>query len=171
MGCHTWFFKRADPQPTWEEVKNFKLDYIDRSIELHQQMIDGTLDPDMAEAYPEWNKECGERYIPIYERMRRMVEKDLCKLAVCHGYSYNDNLTHFSNEKEVFYYEDNTLPHDLFRIGGYPDDLLFSFEETLDFIERYNKKYDYEVKFDRLDGMQRLKDFWNEHPDGMIHFG
>ena len=163
MGCHTWFFKIVDPQPTWKEVKAFKLDNIDRSIELYHQMIDDTLDADLKDAYPEWNKEYGERLIPICNRMRRMVEKDLCKLAVCHEFRYNNNLTYFSKEKEAFYYDDGTLPHDLFRIGNYSNEQLFSLKDTLDFIEKYN----YKIEFD----MQKLEYFWNKYPDGMIHFG
>ncbi len=57
--------------------------------------------------------------------------------------------------------------HDLFRVPHYPDDKLGSYRETLSFIESNSKR----VYFpdDLLE--ERLKEFWNKYPDGLITFG
>lgn len=57
---------------------------------------------------------------------------------------------------EVDYY------HDLFRVHNYPNDRLFSLEETIAFIKKNDVK---EVMWDDL------KEFWSVYPDGMIMFG
>lgn len=52
--------------------------------------------------------------------------------------------------------------HDLFRIGNYPEDRLYSMEETKAFIEKNNiKDVDWE----------QLEEFWRLCPNGMIQFG
>lgn len=68
--------------------------------------------------------------------------------------TYNDN--RYTNEG---------LPHNLFRIGGYPDDVLKSLDETLEYINKNHISYyvgDWELK---------LTAFWDENPDGIIEFG
>lgn len=54
--------------------------------------------------------------------------------------------------------------HDIFRIGGYPEDKLFSYDETENFCVVHNIELDDNQK-------ERLKEFWTEYPDGMIRFG
>jgi len=74
MGCHTWFYKKLNPQPSSDELKKLKV---------------------------------------------------------------NDLIV---KRNGLFYICDNTLPHDLFRIGNYPDDELMSMDETMDFIEKNKDK-------------------------------
>ena len=57
---------------------------------------------------------------------------------------------------EVEYY------HDLFRIEGYPNVILFSENQTIDFIK--------ENKIKNVD-WSSLKEFWKVYPDGIILFG
>ena len=38
-------------------------------------------------------------------------------------------------------FTDIDTPHDIFRIGGYPDDKLLSFQQTMEFIKNNEKKY------------------------------
>lgn len=171
MGCHTWFYKKVVPQPTYEEVKQYYLNIVDENIKLYQQMIDDTLDAETKEAYPEWTAEMGYKYLPVFERIKRIVEKNLCQVAVCNRYRNNDNLTVYENG--VFYEYTHDLTHDVFRIGGYPNDKLFSLQETLDFIEKYKDKI-YHYHFNNVtnqDWKEQLEEFWVKYPDGMIDFG
>lgn len=62
------------------------------------------------------------------------------------------------------YCTSNELPHDIFRIGGYPNDELFSIMETMRFCNKNNIKLNKDQK-------TRLQKFWFENPDGMIRFG
>lgn len=167
MGCHTWFYKKMNPQPTYDEIKAVVISNMKKGADLYQRMIDDKLSEDIKENYPEWNKEMGEKYLPIKLRMIRMVEKDLCKVAVCRRYepSYSAMvLTIFVNGNFYTYTDD--LPHDLFRIGEYPTDKLFSLEETLSFIEKNEKKISFWINW-----KTHLEKFWMEYPDGMIDFG
>ena len=52
--------------------------------------------------------------------------------------------------------------HNLFRVSGYPEDILFSLEETKAFISKNN----IEKVF-----WEDLVEFWQVYPDGMILFG
>lgn len=46
----------------------------------------------------------------------------------------------YSNEKfDDNRYTNSDTPHNLFRIGGYPEDYLLSLEDTLAFIEKYKE--------------------------------
>ena len=91
-----------------------------------------------------------------------MVENNFCQRAVWNHQNDNE-LTEYI-EGKGFYVE--TGFHDMFRKYGYPDDRLFSLEETLNYINNYeNKCIVYENTIDLL------KDFWSKYPDGFIEFG
>ena len=63
-------------------------------------------------------------------------------------------------------YTDIDTPHDLFRIGGYPDDKLLSLQQTMQFIERNKERMSFSENWE-----DRLKEFWSKNPDGVIEFG
>ncbi|MFA5154149.1 MAG: hypothetical protein WC554_16485 [Clostridia bacterium] len=155
-----------NPQPSYEEVKKQVLQkVIKANAELYQQMIDDTLDDNVKEAYPEWNKEYGLRYLPVVNRMDQIIEKNLCKVAVCKRYMHEESwLTTFIND--TFYVYTHDLPHDLFRIYGYPNDKLFSLEQTMKFITDNKEKISFCENW-----AKRMKKFWLNNPDGMIEFG
>ena len=99
----------------------------------------------------------------------------------CHTWFYKKG---FKSEKDFtsrrrikghWYVEDTKRPvplktelgdveyyHDLFRIGNYPDDVLLSEKETIDFIDKH--------KIEKVNWVA-LKEFWQVYPDGMICFG
>ena len=67
---------------------------------------------------------------------------------------------------------DDSLPHDIFRIGKYRSDRLFSMEETLNFIKKNKDEIlHYHHMVEGKDWKQNLEKFWNQYPDGMISFG
>lgn len=165
MGCHTWFYKRLNPQPTYEEVKKNVIALIRGSIEFNNEVIDGTVDPIFLEDYPELTPEFAKNQNLVFERQIRMIERGLCKAAVYGRYMQFEYGIQSINGA---IYEDAGY-HDTFRVYDYPDDNLFSLEETLKFIEKYQNSD--KVITVQKDTIERLKQFWDEHPDGCINFG
>ena len=175
MGCHTWFYKKVDR--TIEEARERYLSDLHESINSFQSMLD---DPsDQTKIDLEWTDEFIQEAIDIWKRQKRMVEKGLCNVAVMKKQPADENgiLYRFVNGNLYCYHHE--LPHDTFRRGDYPDDKLFSLEETLKYLEDNDDKIYYHYSF--LDktrksvlkerAIKRLKKFWDEYPDGMILFG
>ena len=63
-------------------------------------------------------------------------------------------------------YTNVDTPHNLFSIGSYPEQVLFSLEETLEFIEKNREKIYFQENWD-----EQLRDFWAKNPNGIIEFG
>jgi hypothetical protein len=53
--------------------------------------------------------------------------------------------------------------HDVFRVKNYPEDILKSLDQTVNFIEANECEV-----FD--DTHDRLKEFWDKYPNGLIYF-
>ena len=167
MGCHTWFHRKIDGPPH-EEVRGDLVKYFKESISFY----------DILEKSPE---KIEEDYSWIFEAITTeqiTTERDellfLYQLLVSgemtelHSYelwcSFSTSQTRYVDGKGWFCYDEDNLPHDLFRIGDYPEDLLFSLEETMAFIKNKNcTTYG--------DTQKSLEKFWDEFPDGMISFG
>lgn len=164
MGCHTWFYKKITV--SLKEAREQLVTNLEKGIEFYDEMIAGQLDEDLLDSYPEWTPEYGIYQKAIYNRKLRMVKKGLCSVAVMRNYSYNDTPVFYDKNKNCHYVSSEELPHNLFRIYGYPLDKLWSLNETLDFIEKNKEKssiYDYTY--------EKLEEFWKNYPDGMIDFG
>jgi hypothetical protein len=166
MGCHTWFYKKIDTPP-YEEMKKFVIDTYNRSINDLTRWIDNPTDVEyleMYEAYPEWTIEFITAWRDTDTRRVRMIEAGLCKEKVMNKFCmYGDKLTEFYKGN---LYDDVDGYHDVFRKYGYPEDRLFSLEETLEYIN--DPKNDCDV-YDKTNEL--LTKFWTEYPDGMITFG
>jgi hypothetical protein len=118
----------------------------------------------MFESYPEWTIEFITTWRDTDTRRVRMIDADLCKQAVMNKFCmYGDKLTEFYNGN---LYDDVDGYHDIFRKYGYPEDRLFSLEETLEYIN--DPKNDCDT-YDKT--IELLTKFWFEYPDGMITFG
>ncbi len=168
MGCHTWFYKKINPQPTWELVKENNKSRLLNEIHICQQMIDGTLEQEVIDDFPEWTKEYGEKcMIKPKKELDELLDENSKRLKFCYAYEHFKTGTGHSIfiKDKGFYVTSNFLPHDLFRIRDNLNN-LFSLKETLDFMDK-NKEiittYDYTI--------DRLTKFWEENPDGVINFG
>ena len=157
MGCHTWCAYKAER--SIEEGRRLFIFDMEKNIKSCQEMLNNP-DDECRVAY-EWTSEQLERCLKVYERQLRMVNRGLCNVAVMnkqpeHSYYFPDkgffiNTEEFGNQ---------------FRIKGYPEDLIFSKQECLDFIERNRDKIQF---FDST--YERLDEFWHRYPDGFMHFG
>jgi hypothetical protein len=181
MGCHTWFYKKIEV--TEDQVREDVTKYLKREIDFYDRLVNNRdgIDKDLLETYPEWTKEYGLYHKPIYERRLRIIEKGLCKLAMYYKYKSTKlgGVYHFDKHTCTMYVSTDSLPHDTFRRGGYPEDKLLSLEDTLKYLEDNDDIIYYtSTIFDKTDrnilkdkSIERLKKFWNEYPEGMIDFG
>lgn len=185
MGCHTWFYRKIER--TQEEAKQSCLQGLKKSINLGWKMYKNP-----TSYYGiDWGVTKKEqfKYFIFLNRQIRMISNNLCQRAVWNPQN-NSDLTEYADSKGLFIGDTNF--HDWFRIGNYPDDKLFSLEETLEYIElkgdeitfgnftlKSPKEQDYQkrewVEVNREESKQKcikkLKGFWNKYPDGMILFG
>ena len=146
MGCHTWFFKKVER--SIEEARELYLTKSEKIIKTWKTI----------EKIPSdvWTPESIAWNIKVLERQMKVVEKELCDAAVMNKQP-GDSSCYIKGKG--FYIQDYSLPHDLFRVGGYPEDRLFSLEDTMFFIENND--------IQRYDSVG-ITDFWERFPDGMI---
>lgn len=148
MGCHTWFYKKKK-EISDEEAKNHVMLTLDREIQFLEGSL-GELDTE------------DKTQLRFFRRVLKGLEKGTIgsrKTLSALYYRDGGDISEIYHEGHV--YEEIGVS-DLFRIGGYPEDVLGSPAETKEFIERNGIK---KVNWEKLDR------FWNEHPDGLIRFG
>lgn len=173
MSCHTWFYRKVEV--SYEEAKKSLIKKLNKNIKVCQEWIDNPNGKDyleIKEFYPEWTIGYLYNQVEVDKRKISIIKKDLCKVAVMFKYEHKGQLTCFIEGRGVYVCYDN-LPHDLFRLGGYPDDNLFSYEQTVDFIENHKDQiyYYHDNKVTGEDCFDALKRFWTDYPEGMIQFG
>ena len=158
MGCHTWFYRKIER--TQEEAKQSCLRLLRKSEKLNLNILANRnyngLD------WSNWTESELIKHDSYLKRQIRMVDNNFCQRAVW-NHQDDENLTEYIDGKG-FYME--TDFHDTFRKYGYPEDRLFSLQETLDYINNpENNCTIYE------NTIEKLEEFWNKYPDGMIEFG
>lgn len=165
MGCHTWAYKKI-ATPPFEAMKKKVLRVYSQSIKNTQKWIDNPQDPECLDTfgyYSDWTIEDLKRWQAIGKRKIRLIESGFCKNAVINKYcEHSPSLT--MNHNGTLYTKVEF--GNMFRKYGYPNDKLFSLEQTLDYINNPNNKC---VVYDNT--IEELKKFWNKYPDGMIKFG
>lgn len=158
MGCHTWFYRKIER--TQEEAKQSCLRGLRKSEKLNLNILANRnyngLD------WSDWTESELIKHDSYLKRQIRMVDNNFCKRAVW-NHQDDENLTEYIDGKG-FYME--TDFHDTFRKYGYPENRLFSLQETLDYIN--NPKNDCTIYENTI---EILEEFWNKYPDGMIEFG
>jgi len=174
MGCHTW---HSVPYLVGKEeiLKKAKLKieeyYPDKSKKydrehraMHEYAIANELETCIADIFgnriEDWK---------LYEDVKYV---SLMKYNEEHGTNY-DSIYDVSQEiRETFEsYSDEP------RIGGYPDTVIHSYDEMVEFMKTgftddQGRKYDFYYDEDRKDQfMGGIKEFFTKHPDGIITFG
>lgn len=162
MGCHTWFNKRVNI--SYDEIKQKYIDSLKENLDFCDRLLHNrdSLDPDLLDAYPEWDEKYAIDEIEMSKQTIIEVEND--KMSIEDIISRSpQSLICFNG---IIYTWKDVEYHDVFRKYGYPEDVLFSMEETIEYImEPKNKCLLY------TDTMKRLIEFWTEYPDGCITFG
>ncbi|BBI90470.1 hypothetical protein HYO65_gp078 [Tenacibaculum phage PTm1] len=157
MGCHIWFSTPLDKQPTYEEAKEFVIgeyatliDYTKNEIELFGEDF---------KPYGMPNSDA-KFLLKLFERQLRMIEAGYCKEAVLNKFAeFSDGVYKIEN---ILY---KTLDgiHDVFRVGGYPSDILRDYEQVLTFCKGRSVDLTAEQR-------ETLKQFYKDYPSGIITF-
>jgi hypothetical protein len=165
MGCHTWCHEKVER--SIEEARRIYIEKQVKQIERWEEIVNNPQD-ECRVAY-EWSQEIVDFSLAVYKRQLQMVEKGLCNIAVF-NHQPDKGAKYISGKG--FYRWASDFRGNPFRIGGYPENQLFSYQETLDFIKKYEEKYNTIVELhEGENGLTFLKEFWDAHPDGMIEFG
>ena len=169
MGCHTWYKiptavgKENIIQYLKDELENYKKQrWWDDECEAEWQYLlskggfealnfDYDFEPNLKE---------------IQDELSYSIHSTHLILKVGGEYKLFDTCSEFNSDEP--------------RISGYPNRIVTSYEDMVDFIktgfdgERHGKPYHYdfycdESRYDHV--MDRIKQFFIKHPDGIIRFG
>jgi hypothetical protein len=175
MGCHTWFsvpFKTDK-----EEIIKLAQDYLnsvthygDDYKKMYQLAIDHGLQGPILELAADGsdsNVRDPDNWILYKDIVDNSIEEHHKKTGVLiDRYDYEaqkkEGLENYSNEP---------------RIGGYPDRIVRSYDDMVDFMKTGHTlsdgtHCDFNCDADRLDKvMEGIKQFFFKHPDGIITFG
>lgn len=167
MGCHTWFYTKFEinESKVLEDLKNnintelqFFHDVIHNRTKV-QEWLDKYYDIPYDEA-------CIN--LKYFEDLKHKIDNNLLSnvelFNIYIELGIHQDIIEYIENKGWFINTDEF--HDIFRKGGYPEIQLFSLQETLDYINNPDNQctvYDYTI--------ERLNEYWNMYPDGMINFG
>lgn len=163
MGCHTLFYKPY--KISLEEAKTLLLEQYKQDLPHYE-------DDDKCEDAIQICKSLRRGIILLENDLlpEEDVWEDLCKLP-------NGQYAHYVKGKGMFAKADY---HDVFRVWHYPKDELFSYEQTINFIEcrlandensvYFADNLNDNIRNDKKYALKRLREFWEEYPDGMICF-
>jgi len=181
MGCHTWFYKKAE-SPSNDEMRSVIKDRCEKEIDFLNRLIHhrNEINQDLLEAYPEWTSEWAADLIPKWEKLLSFANGCDIDLSEFPAYFFEDDYSKDVLIEELYaswtgqvyvsgrgFFKEADY-HDVFRKYGYPDDRLFSLEETLAYIDDPEKACSVH---DREWTLITLNEFWEKYPDGMICFG
>lgn len=165
MGCHTWF--KTESKYSLDEIRTLWCNKFEEWIERWRSYVDNPNHEVRVKngIFSDYTQEQFEYFFKVYERQLRLVKKGIIKQDyLIHHSLATDEGDDYEICNGVLYVDTQNLPHDIFRIGGYPNDKLFSLDETLQFCEKKNISLS-------EDQINRLTKFWAENPIGMIEFG
>ena len=194
MGCHTWFYKKVNPQPTREDKIN---QFIERTNKWSKRLED-------ALSNDGFNWEDEDKWYPYGSKSAVKKRLEDCDWAISNANHYEDysNIKNTEGEissREKFLYngvENWKAPIDKDHIDFGHKNVKFD-DTTMcingiyySSVSRYSdifRLYSYdtyvfseEEMWDLInanaitinDGVkEKLKEFWSSYPDGMICFG
>lgn len=175
MGCHTWFYVPVLTKK--EDIIKEAQKALDENKWLHpteKQMYQYAID--------------NELNVPIKQLLSDYDDKDIDEWIM-----YQDvtewSLNKYNKEQETNIERYDTEYHKLIqtniiecysdepRIGGYPETIIKSYQEMLDFMKTgytndEGKHYDFYYEEGRYPNfIEGIKTFFEKHPDGIITFG
>lgn len=188
MGCHTWYYKHYEVDASFEEIQRGVLTYYEDGL---IEMTDPT--HEYYWIYEDYGEQRLKDTIAIQERTIRRIKNGYCKEAVRNRYTFvleDIERSKFkgtdAHKASLFFYSKGKYYKDIdseftngFRVFGYPETILRSYKETIDFILNNDKVYfrnsilesSEEVLYNRHRAVNRIKEFWDKYPKGIIRFG
>ena len=174
MGCHTWFSVPYSADK--EEIVELAQKYLDNlkgsSIghkKMYQYAIDNLLEEPILELAEYSVDGCHSENWTVYVDIKKW---SLLQYNKSNGTNYDsifDEAVH--NKIPLEYYSDEP------RIGGYPDKVIRSYDEMVDFMktgftDEEGVRHDFYYDEDRKENfMNGIKTFFEKHPKGIITFG
>lgn len=161
MGCHTWFYKPTTK--TTEEIRSNVINFIRRKIEYYKDIRNrDKFNEEFGGKSTYWSEKDFNKTRVFYERSLRRIQSGSSYWSVLiYSRRFHNSIVYYTNG---VFYEDFDL-HDVFRIKGYPKNLLTTFEDTLGFIKTNSISIDDE-------GLRTIKEFFDIEPKGgLIRFG
>ena len=172
MGCHTWFSvpyitdKEKIKELAKEEICNEC--YTSDFVKMYLYAIDnGFMDVCCELAINAINRTAARYHLNSGNGIINMDIEDYALMMYCEAYNVSVNKhidSDYINALGLDYW------HDTFRVGGYPEVYLNSFAEVLDFINKYEIKYNTRVDFSQ-EAQTSVMQFFEKYPNGNIHFG
>ena len=184
MGCHTWFYRKLNPQPTQDEIRESVIkdyDYVLQCFLRYRDVVTGVEknpreeDLDCLESYPEWKDLREIEYtIKLYSRLLQKIKLGKAEKAIRKRYSecvpiggvirlFRDEYYHNRDENREL------IMHDIFRVSNYPPDVLTSYDDFVKFFEDPEKNCYWDGK--KSEVYDKIKSFFTRYPDGIIDFG
>lgn len=176
MGCHTWFYKKINPQPTREDKIHQCVERLNKAcIRLENALLnDGFGWKKIDKWYPYSSREKVAECLHEYKWMLDNVNhyEDYCNEdnPLTKEYKLYEKVEDWEVSDDEFtmsingiYYCEIDKYHDLFRYNKY-DTCVTSEDEMWKLIEDNHIDISDDVK-------EKLKEFWSLYPDGVIDFG
>lgn len=165
MGCHTWFHTKAeapiaDAQAKLRGILVEELDIIEKIDTKNTKGVSA-----FARGHYKDKEYRALAKAHFSERLSLLDAGELTMEQVVDSLHGEEVSNHKYVDGKGWYIQVDKY-HDVFRKFGYPDDRLFSLEETLAYINDPANKC-----VVRDNTVERLQAFWEEYPDGMITFG
>lgn len=195
MGCHTWFYKKVNPQPTEEDkIQQFLTETKSFRQKLVNALENGGFEYDVnkKEWYPYHTREDVEKAIADIDWMLQHVnEYKKFDPNIYSGIDYEIGFDLFESVNHWLATIDDDSRDDVWDKNAKYDDLTMSIDgiyysnvRRYDDIFRYHNYDSYVMSEDEMWGLiednnieitegvkDKLKEFWSLYPDGMIYFG
>ena len=170
MGCHTWAYEKVDVNiGAISSMHKSILDKLPKEIkELSEYMSQNVFADWSEEEIAFWNSELEH----LQESNIKAIEGTLSVEELINLYIRESKELDYSNGELLI----DVDYHDMFRTN-YTEAVLQSYEETIDFINNndcwgltYLSVIQDKLITDPID-LNEIKEFWDEHPNGLINFG
>lgn len=172
MGCHTWFSVpvKTDKQEIlkiaqdwlnreFKNLENHDIQHFQDALNLEDEDVVCEMASEILNAGT-WNNWIIYKDVTQYSIDKWNSENEI-KVERYKYETWNDSIECYSDEP---------------RIGGYPENIIHSYEEMLEFMKtgfvKNGKQIDFYYDVERYDNfMGGIKTFFEKHSDGIIYFG
>ena len=185
MGCHSWFYKKVNPQPTREDKIN---QFIEQSTEWCKELENSL-------ANNGFFHEDEDKWYPFKSKDKVQKNLDRYKWMIDNAHHYEDYADAESDDKTISKEEQLYLDVEDWQApsedgNGFDtltmhiDGVYYTHVGKYDDIFRYNNYDTYVSSEDEMwnlitfnniiisdDAKSKLKEFWTLYPDGAIYFG
>lgn len=173
MGCHTWAYKRIGSLNDFAPRKKLIKSFQEEKKETQYDIINSDCD----EAELKINKGCiryCDRVLKILKdecRYKNLKEESKCRLfdnVAWRIFPEEDEWLDYRCYDGFIYERVTEFGNNMFRISEY-DLKMTSYEETLKILDKYYDKNN--IYRGGILNMDKIKEFWNKYPDGLITTG